>query len=70
MEGVFLGGYMAKQRSKIPEDVHVLEWMEKIDDMYEKRPDRRTKEYKDWKKEFNELVDKVNGWVGKIYNKV
>lgn len=59
---------MAKQ-NKIPEGVSVLEYMDKIDEMYDNRPDRRTKEYKVWMKEFNELVDKVNGWVGKIYVK-
>lgn len=54
----------------IPDDVHVLEYMDKIDEMFENQPDKRTKEYKEWKKEFNELVDKVNSWVGKIYNRI
>lgn len=58
-------------KTNIPEDVHLLEYMDKVDELYEKMPkDKRTLDYKTWKKEYNELITKVNGWAKeKIFKK-
>lgn len=49
--------------NKIPKEVSIIEYTDKVDEMYNNMPDKRTKEYKEWKKEYNDLVNKVNYWV-------
>lgn len=49
----------------------VTDYVDEIERLFEKTPDKRTKEYKFWKDNINNLIEKVNNLAStKLYSKV
>jgi uncharacterized protein YktA (UPF0223 family) len=49
----------------------VTDYVNEIERLFENQPDKRTKEYKNWKENINSLIEKVNKLSSiKLYNKV
>lgn len=49
----------------------VTDYVNEIERMFENKPDKRTKEYKNWKENLNSLIEKLNKISKvKIYNKL
>lgn len=49
----------------------VTDYVNEIERLFENQPDKRTKEYRNWKENINSLIEKVNKLSSiKLYNKV
>lgn len=57
-----------EQEQLIPDNVQ--SYVEAIEEMFTKQPDKRKKEYKIWVKEINELIIACNKIKDKLYNEI